>query len=423
MRQRLPRSVVASTVVAMALALLLPAQAAYAFDDVPSNYWDHDQIDWVATTHTWMQDYGTKTFQPTTNELRKYLARTIVTVYAPSEQPDPKIKIKDVPQSDPFWRYINVAVKLAWMPLYKSGNFAPNGAIKVAGFDHAMVLALGLAPQVAALQNVHMQNGTKYKLISDFPYLTLAHVLQLHKRHTEDESKNIERDQLITRDEVAYSFWWTTDSTHGMSWQLSHAKSWYNSIVLPTLDPKDSTGAAQIAATTYSLNMTGYPYIYAGEWYTESPPGYCCGYQPIGGFDCSGLMWWVMKQYEKGYNAAQFRSYPGWSLLERSSYQMAEYTDDPIAFGNLVPGDLMFFASNKGHKWSDVDHVGMYLGNDWFVHSATTNDGVVLDWVGSGTYYAGTFVYGRRLIGAPPLPRGGDGFVVTKDTLLMGDQR
>ena len=421
MKTRIRRCLLASVAFAAAISLLLPTQSAMAseFLDVPTNYWDHDDISWVAIQHTWMQDYGQQYFHPTSNELRKYLARTLVSLYAPNEPPDNNIVIKDVPPSDPFWKYINVAVKLTWMPLYKSGNFAPGGAIKVAGFDRAMVLALGLSSQMAALGNVHMSNGTKYKLIGDFPYLTLARVLQLHYNHS-DESMDIERDQLITRDEVAYSVSWATD---GMSWQLTHAKSWYTKIELPNLDSNDPVQAAQIAVTTYALNQTGFPYIYAGEWNVASPPGYCCGTQPKGGYDCSGLAWWVEKKYESGYNAAQYRTYAGWSLLQRSSYQMAEYTQTQISFANLKPGDLMFFASNGGKGWQDVDHVGIYLGNSWFVHSASSNDGVLLDWAGSGTYYASKFVFGRRLIGgSAPTPAGLDAFHVTKQTLEMGDR-
>ncbi len=421
MTQRLRRSLLASTLVAATVILVLPAQAAFAFDDVPSNYWDYGAIQNVAATHTWMQDYGQQTFQPTVTELRKYLARTLVTIYAPTEKPDGSIIIKDVPPTDPFWKYVNVSVKLNWMPLYKSGNFAPDGSIKVSGFDRAVDLALGLSSQATALANIHMKDGTKYNPPAMFPYLTLGRVLQLHYNHS-DETMDIEGNDLIKRDEVAYSIDWTT--TH-MSWQLTHAKSWYTNIELPTLDPKDPDQAFQKQVTAYALAQTGYPYIYAGEWNAASPPGYCCGSQPKGGFDCSGFSWWVMKMVENGYNAAQFRSYAGWSLPERTSKDMAKDTPTPIAFANLLPGDLMFFASDKGKLWSDVDHVGIFLGNGWFIHSGSTNDGVLLDWVGSGTYYYTTFVYGRRLIGGSgmPITPGGLSFVVTQETLLQGDPR
>jgi hypothetical protein len=402
------------------LAVVLPARAAFAFDDVPKEYWDATAIDYVANQHTWMQDYGAKVFKPSAQEIRKYLARALVTIYAPNEQPDKDIKINDVPPSDPFWKWVNVSIKLDWMPKYKSGNWAPSGAIRVAGFDRAIVLALGLKSSAAGLANIHMGDGTKYTVSPDFPYLNLGRVLQIHLNHS-DESMDIERDQLITRDEVAYSIWWAKVK---MSWQIYHAKQWYTTVELPTLHSRDQDEARQKDVTKYALNQVGYPYIYSGEWYQASPPNYCCGFQPKGGFDCSGFAWWVMKQVESNYHAADFRDYGGWSLLQRSSSQMAQYTDKPIDFKDLKPGDLMFFASNKGNGYQDVDHVGVFLGGGWFIHSASSNDGVMLDRTSSGTYYYDTFVYGRRLIGnkfdgirSP----GGSAFVPTAQTLLEGD--
>jgi cell wall-associated NlpC family hydrolase len=332
--------------------------------------------------------------------------------------------IKDVPPTDPFWRYINVAVKLNWMPLYKSGNFAPAASIKVQGFDEAIVLALKLGTSVTGLQNIHMSNGTKYPVPGPVPYLELARVLQIHFNHS-TESMDIEPTQLITRDEVAYSIWWATSGSPQMTWQLTHAQQWYTNIVLPTLDPNDPTQAAQQQVTSYALSQIGYPYIYAGEWNAASPPGYCCGYQPKAGFDCSGFAWWVMKQYESGYNAAQFRSYAGWSLPQRASSDMAHNTIQPIAFPDLKTGDLMFFASDKGKNWSDVDHVGIFLGNGWFIHSSSGNDGPLLDRTDSvqGHYYYDTFAFGRRLIGGPKDGPAGQLSAVTHGTLLEGDAR
>ena len=75
----------------------------------------------------------------------------------------------------------------------------------------------------------------------------------------------------------------------------------------------------------------------------------------------------------------------------------------------------MFFASNGGDTYSSVDHVGLYLGNNWMIHSASSNDGPVIDWVGSGYYYD-KFVYGRRLIGVAASTR-----VTTEDIRVAGD--
>jgi cell wall-associated NlpC family hydrolase len=154
--------------------------------------------------------------------------------------------------------------------------------------------------------------------------------------------------------------------------------------------------------TQYALNQIGLrPYIWGGEWNAASPPGYCCGTQPQAGMDCSGFVWWVMKKYENGYNAAQFRSYGGWSLPERSSSYMAQYAPTHIAFSSLQVGDLMFFASNGGDEWTDVDHVGIWVGKGWMIDTGTTHNGASLTWAGDGYYYD-HFVYGRRLIGVAP---------------------
>ena len=68
----------------------------------------------------------------------------------------------------------------------------------------------------------------------------------------------------------------------------------------------------------------------------------------------------------------------------------------------------MFFASNGGHTASDVDHVGIYAGNNWMIHS--TGGGPQLEWTGDGWWYS-HFVYGRPLRGAsmgPGSPNGTD---------------
>jgi cell wall-associated NlpC family hydrolase len=143
------------------------------------------------------------------------------------------------------------------------------------------------------------------------------------------------------------------------------------------------------------LDQLGFPYVWAGEWNKKSPNGYCCGSQPIGGMDCSGFAWWVMKKLEGNYNAAQYHTaFTGWSLLQRSSSDMANNTPSHVSFSNLKIGDLMFFASD--HK--TVDHVGIYVGNGWMVHSTGSSDGVVVEWVNDG-YYRDTYMWGRRLIG------------------------
>jgi hypothetical protein len=385
-------------VVVVAAGTLIPAQAAFAFSDVPTSYWDYTAIKYVATTNTWMQDYGTTLFQPTWNETRKLSARALVEVYAPNEPIDPSITFPDLPATDPFYPYANVAVKLGWISKYKSGKFGPDSAFAVSGWDKAVVNAMGLQSEIAGLQKIHESDGDPYVVTTDFPYLQLAHALQLHFNH-DDETLDIQPTGLIKRDEAAYSLW---KAVTVPSWLLDDAAR-FDDIEFIGLK---ADAKVKHNLTQEALDQIGFPYIYGGEWNAASPNGYCCGSQPQAGMDCSGFAWWVMKKYEDGYNAAAQRVYAGWTLPQRSSADMAQATGSHIAYADLKVGDLMFFASNGGSNWSDVDHVGIYVGLDWMIHSAGSSDGPVIEWAADG-YYQDTFVYGRRVIGGSlaPAPR------------------
>jgi len=87
-----------------------------------------------------MADYGPDTFRPTTKESRGFLARTLVTVYAPDEPTNPSIHLPDLPSDHPLYPYANVAVKLGWIPTYSNGKF---GRRRGAGslLDFALVKA------------------------------------------------------------------------------------------------------------------------------------------------------------------------------------------------------------------------------------------------------------------------------------------
>ena len=395
-------------VISVALAALIPAGVALAdFTDVPGDYWDHDAIVYVAQTNKWMQDYGTSTFKPTLLMQRQYVASSLVKAYAPSEPIDPKITFPDLPSSDPFYPYANVAVKLGWITKYGDGSFGPLDNIKVQKFDKATVLAMGsFSDAIDGLENIHQKDGDPYSVDGYFPYLQLAHWLGLHYNHG-DESLDLNKDSYLQRDEAAYSLWAAKTTP---AWQISDA-SMFDDITLPGLDPsKSQKQKDKENVTAYALAQLGFPYVWAGEWNKKSPSGYCCGSQPIGGMDCSGFAWWLMKKNEGNYNAAQYHpDYDGWPLPERASADMAAATTNKVTFSNLKVGDLMFFASG-----SVVDHVGVYLGENWMIHSTGSSDGVVLEWVGDG-YYRDTFEHGRHLIG------GANGTPVHRIDMNAGD--
>ena len=74
-----------------------------------------------------------------------------------------------------------------------------------------------------------------------------------------------------------------------------------------------------------------------------------------GGFDCSGLVQYVM-------------SAEGNARLPRSTAQWAA-ASTPVDEGELKRGDLVFFNTSGSSKYS---HVGLYIGNGEFIHAPSS---------------------------------------------------
>jgi cell wall-associated NlpC family hydrolase len=64
----------------------------------------------------------------------------------------------------------------------------------------------------------------------------------------------------------------------------------------------------------------------------------------------------------------------------------------PVPRSELRPGDLVFFQTNR----RGISHVGIYIGDNRFVHAATHGRGVTVDSLGS-SYYALRYRGARRV--------------------------
>ncbi len=109
-----------------------------------------------------------------------------------------------------------------------------------------------------------------------------------------------------------------------------------------------------------------------------------------GGFDCSGFVWRV-------YKLQPFDDAPALAavLRGRTTYAMSGEVAralriDPSA---LMPGDVLFFGSRgTKSKPSEIGHMGIYVGNGWFVHSSS--GGVTLQPLQG--WYATELAWARR---------------------------
>jgi cell wall-associated NlpC family hydrolase len=99
---------------------------------------------------------------------------------------------------------------------------------------------------------------------------------------------------------------------------------------------------------------------------------------PAVGFDCSGFVRHVYKQ-AMGL------------LLPHNAYSMS-LQGKPVAMAELKPGDLVFFNTLK----RQFSHVGIYLGDDRFIHAPNHGKSVEVDKL-SDSYWSRHFTGGRRI--------------------------
>jgi cell wall-associated NlpC family hydrolase len=98
------------------------------------------------------------------------------------------------------------------------------------------------------------------------------------------------------------------------------------------------------------------------------------GTSPQTGFDCSGFVQYVYA--EVGVTLPHY-SGSQWNLGR------------PVDTDRLIPGDLVFF--------DQASHVGIYIGDGFFVHAPHTGARVRVDAV-SSSWYGATFDGARRLV-------------------------
>lgn len=124
----------------------------------------------------------------------------------------------------------------------------------------------------------------------------------------------------------------------------------------------------------YAVSLVGSPYKLGGN-------------SPDTGMDCSGFVGHV------------FRATLGLTL-PRDSRAISE-SARPLADDELRPGDLVFFNTlNRAYS-----HVGIYLGDQRFVHAASSRTGSVMVSRLDETYWANRYEGARRVAPADAPPR------------------
>ena len=134
----------------------------------------------------------------------------------------------------------------------------------------------------------------------------------------------------------------------------------YSNTVSP--DAGGTVEGRQVA--DFALQFVGYNYSWGGA-------------SPETGFDCSGLVYYTYKNF--GYT------------LNRVACDQAQ-NGVHVEPSDLQPGDILCFYSGGSY----IGHVGIYIGDNRFVHAANSSTGVIISEL-SG-YYADRGYEARRII-------------------------
>ncbi len=147
--------------------------------------------------------------------------------------------------------------------------------------------------------------------------------------------------------------------------RLSESDAEPPAATVPVINASDSASSVALQA----LAHLGTPYRLGGL-------------SPRTGFDCSGLVAYV---YREGAGLA----------LPRNTFDLSAF-GQPVERGALRPGDLVFYNTQR----REYSHVGIYLGEDRFIHAPASGGEVRVESLRAG-YWERRYSGARRVISPP----------------------
>jgi cell wall-associated NlpC family hydrolase len=253
----------------------------------------------------------------------------------------------------------------------------PEKPVTMTQLDARLVAALGLSKAASSFAKGARAAGLKVP--SRFGTEVVARLLGLRLNHpASDDSLELLPNDPATRAEAAYS---AAQMLHFDGRQVQSLQALADAFALPGL----SSWQQQILTT--AVTRIGMPYIWGGE---SDGAQTAFGVSSRGGYDCSGFVWRVYK----------LQAYAGEGTLAsalqgRTTFQMSGEVpkSQRIGLAKLEPADVIFFG-DKGPRSqpAQVGHMGIYLGNGWFIHSS--GYGVALATLDG--WYAREFAWARR---------------------------
>jgi cell wall-associated NlpC family hydrolase len=99
-------------------------------------------------------------------------------------------------------------------------------------------------------------------------------------------------------------------------------------------------------------------------------------------FDCSGFTKYVYR--ENGMTIPRYSGHQAQVGMQ-------------VSYDELQVGDLVFFDTTKSYK-GKVNHVGIYVGGDRFIHASSAKKHVVITSFEEKRFYRDRFLWGQRVV-------------------------
>jgi hypothetical protein len=231
---------------------------------------------------------------------------------------------------------------------------APEAPVRTAEVRRLLVAQLGLTDVADAVQAEAARAGLQPP--ARFGSEVVAGLLGL-RRNQRDERRELQPWDPATTDEAEFAF---AAARRANPVAVRIVLSTFR---LPAYTPEQRF---VLRATAQRIGM---PYVWGGEL---DRPGVLGERQPVGGYDCSGLVWRVFKL--SGLPA-------GRRIRGRTAAQQAGEVprSTRIARSGVRPGDLLFFGA--GRIWQRaterrITHQGIALSDRWMLHSSSAQGGV-----------------------------------------------
>lgn len=319
--------------------------AADTFSDI-DNHWAKEYIDYLADKDLvdWISD---DTYRPNDNVSRvEFLTMINQALVLSEELETSEIEFTDIDEDAWYYEEVAKAINKGYVTGHSDGTFAPDNP--VTREQAATMIAKAFELEGSSKKMNFLDKNSISSWARDF-----VNVVSEKGYIVGYPDGNFKADLHITRGQAA-----------SIIYRLLTGD------VAEVPEPPAPVKTAEAKPTKAdevikeAKKYLGYRYVSGGA----SPRG----------FDCSGFTSYVYGKVGK-------------SLPRTTTGQASVGTK--VSKSNLKRGDLLVFSNTYR---SGVSHVGIYLGNGQFIHSANPRVGVEINQINSG-YWSSHFSYGRSL--------------------------